>query len=51
VIADRQITAANASDATGFVATVNAVHVTDMKLQKLALEGGFPASSPCTAIF
>jgi ABC-type transport system substrate-binding protein len=50
-IADRQITAAKASDVTGFVATVNAVHVTDMHLQRLALEGGFPNSSPCAAIF
>jgi hypothetical protein len=49
-IADRQIAAAKASDVTGFVATVNAVHVTDMQLQKLAHEGGF-ANSPCTAIF
>jgi hypothetical protein len=50
-IADRQISAAKASDATGFVATVNAVRVTDMQLQRLALEGGFPNSSPCAAIF
>jgi hypothetical protein len=51
VIGDRQTTAAKASDVTAFVATVNAIHATDMQLQKLALEGGFPPSSPCTAIF
>jgi hypothetical protein len=50
-IGDRQITAAKASDVTGFVATINAIHATDVQLQKLALEGGFPPSSPCTAIF
>jgi hypothetical protein len=49
-IADRQITAAKGSDATRFVATVNEVQATNMRLQKLGLEGGFPGSSPCTAI-
>ena len=50
-IGDRQIPAAKASDVTGLVATVNAIHATDMRLQKLALEGGFSPSSTCTAIF
>ena len=50
-IADRQITAAMASNAAAFAATVNEVNATDMRLQKLALESGFPNSSPCTAIF
>jgi uncharacterized lipoprotein len=51
VIAVRQITAAKASDTTGFVATVNALHTTNMQLGKLAIESGLPVSSPCLAIF
>jgi hypothetical protein len=50
-IGDRQITAADASDAAGFVATVNAIHATDTKLQTLAHLSGFSESSPCKAIF
>jgi hypothetical protein len=49
-IADRQIKAAEASDAPAFVATVNAIAATDERLGKLALSGGFSQSSPCTAI-
>jgi hypothetical protein len=45
-----QAVAQNRSDFTGFAATLNAVHMTDTQLQKLALEGGF-VNSPCTAIF
>ena len=51
ILGDRQIAAAKAPDVTGFVAPVNGVHVTDMQLQRLVLEGGFANSSPCTAIF
>jgi hypothetical protein len=50
-IADRQITAAKASNAAGFVATVNAIHATDTKFQALAQASGFSESSPCKAIF
>jgi hypothetical protein len=49
-IADQQIKTAEKSDAPGFIATVNAIQRTDMRLQKLALEGGFSSSSTCNAI-
>jgi hypothetical protein len=49
-IADRQIKAAEASDAPAFVATVNAIAATDQRLGKLALGSGFGQSSPCNAI-
>jgi hypothetical protein len=49
-IADRQIKAAEASDAPAFVATVNAIAATDKRLGQLALSSGFTRSSPCTAI-
>ena len=49
-IADRQIKAAEASDAFAFAATVNAIAASDQRLGKLALSSGFHRSSPCSAI-
>jgi hypothetical protein len=49
-IADRQIKAAEASDASAFVATVNAVAATDNRLGQIATSSGFSRSSPCGAI-
>jgi hypothetical protein len=49
-IADRQIKAAEASDAPAFVATVNTIAATDKRLGQVALSSGFTRSSPCTAI-
>ena len=49
-IADRQIAAAKGSDAPAFVATVNEVSATQKQLERLGLESGFEASSPCTPI-
>ena len=49
-IADRQIKAAEASDAPAFVATVNAIASTDKRLGQLALSRGFTSLSPCNAI-
>lgn len=51
VIADRQIAAAQASDAPAFIASVHAIEKTAMQLGRLAITAGFDESSPCTKIF
>jgi hypothetical protein len=50
-IADRQIKAAEASDAPGFVATVNAIRRTSDQLGRRAQQAGFSSTSPCRMIF
>jgi hypothetical protein len=50
-IADRQISAAKAADAAAFVTTVKEIQKTNATVQKLALAGGFKATSPCTQLF
>jgi hypothetical protein len=46
-IADRQITAAKASDVPAFVSTVNEIGPVMQELGPLAAQAGFAASSPC----
>jgi hypothetical protein len=50
-IADRQIKAAEASDARAFVATVTEVSGVSSQLAQLARAAGFSSSSPCQMIF
>jgi hypothetical protein len=50
-IAGRQIAAAKSSDTPVFIETVEQVSANGMKLQKVAIESGLSASSPCTATF
>jgi hypothetical protein len=51
VIADRQIKAAEASNSSAFIATVDAVERVDTELQKLGHETGFADSSPCNKYY
>jgi hypothetical protein len=49
-IADRQIKAAEASNVSAFVATVNEAFATDKQLTQLTSVGGLPPSSPCNQV-
>jgi hypothetical protein len=51
VIADRQITAAKASDARAFANTVSEISTVQEKITRVALDAGFSATSPCTELF
>jgi hypothetical protein len=51
VIADRQISAAQAANAPAFVATVTELQGVAAQIRSLAVQGGFSPSSPCNAIF
>lgn len=50
-IAHRQVAAAQAADATAFVATVHEIESVDMKLGRLAITAGFAERSPCSQVF
>lgn len=50
-IADRQVAAAQASDAPAFVATVREIESVDMKLGRSAIAAGFAEHSPCRQVF
>jgi len=50
-IADRQVAAAQASNAPAFAATVREIESVDMKLGRLTIAAGFAERSPCSQVF
>jgi hypothetical protein len=48
---DRQIAAANAADASAFVATVDEAQHSHDQIQQLGKSAGFSAGSPCKALY